>query len=82
MTRKVQKERCVTSFHRHARAPRSTVIGDLSHNSTAMASSSDELFRWVFYGSLAYGAWLVARASYKIRMVSIDDYGPVIHEFE
>jgi len=45
-------------------------------------SSSGLLFHLVYKGAAAYLVFLFASAAYDIRMAAIDEYGPVIHEFD
>jgi hypothetical protein len=45
-------------------------------------SSSGALFGWVWLGVAAYAVSVAGFTAYKIRMGSIEEYGPVIHEFD
>jgi hypothetical protein len=44
--------------------------------------SSGALFGWVWLGVAAYAISVAGYTAYKIRMGSIEEYGPVIHEFD
>lgn len=45
-------------------------------------NSSSFLFGWVFLGAAAYAVVMLAYWAWRIRMGAIDEYGPVIHEFD
>lgn len=49
---------------------------------TSGSSSSSELIAMVWLSVAAYAVYIVARAAYRIRMFAIEEYGPVIHEFD
>lgn len=46
------------------------------------SSSSNFLFGWVWFGTAVYAVAMLAYTAYRIRMKAIDEYGPVIHEFD
>ena len=46
------------------------------------SSSSDYLFSLVWVGAVLYGVSLFLQNAYNIRMQAINEYGPVIHEFD
>ena len=46
------------------------------------SSSSSFLFGWVWLGTAVYAVAMMAYWAYRIRMKAIDEYGPVIHEFD
>lgn len=51
--------------------------------STSTSSSSDsQLYAWVWFGVAVYMIGQQFVASYKIRMNAIEEFGPVIHEFD
>ena len=50
--------------------------------SSTSTSNSSHLFGWVFVGAAAYAVAMLAYLAYRIRMGAIDEYGPVIHEFD
>ncbi|KAL7478950.1 hypothetical protein ACHAW6_004702 [Cyclotella cf. meneghiniana] len=45
-------------------------------------SASDYLFSLVWIGAALYGAAFFLQNAYNIRLQAIDEYGPVIHEFD
>jgi dolichyl-diphosphooligosaccharide---protein glycosyltransferase len=49
---------------------------------SASSSSSDEFNDWVWLGVVVYAVFVVCRAAYQIRLFAINEYGPVIHEFD
>lgn len=40
------------------------------------------LYAWVVYGVVAYIMCIILYNAYRIRMQAIDEFGPVIHEFD
>ena len=53
-----------------------------------MASTSTDtspalaLYGWVWLGAILYALSVILWNAYKIRMGAIDEFGPVIHEFD
>jgi hypothetical protein len=45
-------------------------------------SSTSGLYGWVWFGAAAYGISVLLHSAYKIRMGAIEEFGPVIHEFD
>jgi hypothetical protein len=52
------------------------------------ATSSDDLspagalYGWVWVTTAAYAIFVIIKNAYQIRMGAIEEYGPVIHEFD
>lgn len=46
------------------------------------ANDSSAFRKLVVWSLIAYGAFVVCRSAYNIRLFSIREYGPVIHEFD
>jgi dolichyl-diphosphooligosaccharide--protein glycosyltransferase len=46
------------------------------------SSPSDYLFSLVWIGAILYGVAFFLQNSYNIRLQAINEYGPVIHEFD
>jgi dolichyl-diphosphooligosaccharide--protein glycosyltransferase len=53
-------------------------------NATSKPSSSaaSALFGWVWFGAIIYVIGVVSYNAYEIRMGAINEFGPVIHEFD
>jgi hypothetical protein len=49
---------------------------------SASSSSSEEFNDWVWLGIVIYAVFVICRAAYQIRLFAINEYGPVIHEFD
>jgi hypothetical protein len=45
-------------------------------------SASTMLYSWVVYGLVVYLSCIILYNAYKIRMHAINEFGPVIHEFD
>lgn len=69
-------------------ASKSKSSGDTVATATATAaaespsSSSTILFNLAWVSTLLYGLYFCVSWAYKIRLQAIDEYGPVIHEFD
>ena len=48
----------------------------------ASASPSDQLLNLVWIGAVVYGAGIFLQNAYAIRLQAIQEFGPVIHEFD
>ena len=48
----------------------------------APVASSNVLFGWVWLGVAMYVIGIIVKLAYRIRMGAIDEFGPVIHEFD
>ena len=48
----------------------------------ASSSSSNGLYGWVWFGAAVYLIGILIKLAYRIRMGAIDEFGPVIHEFD
>ena len=46
------------------------------------SSSSDHLLNLVWIGAVVYGAAIFLSNAYAIRLQAIQEFGPVIHEFD
>mmetsp|Transcript_24713 Transcript_24713/g.51515 ORF Transcript_24713/g.51515 Transcript_24713/m.51515 type:complete len:974 (+) Transcript_24713:126-3047(+) len=53
-----------------------------SSSSSASSSPSDELVKLVWLGAVVYAAFFFLSNAYIIRLQAIQEYGPVIHEFD
>ena len=51
-------------------------------SNVASVSPSSSLYGWVWFGAAVYIIGLIVKAAYRIRMGAIDEFGPVIHEFD
>ena len=51
-------------------------------SSSATEEASRSLLHMVWMGALAYAVAVILHSAYRIRMRAIDDFGPVIHEFD
>ncbi len=49
---------------------------------SAAPAASDSLMNLVWFGAVAYALFLFLVNAYVIRMQAIQEYGPVIHEFD
>ncbi len=63
---------------------KSTVAVAASESSSAptATSSASALYGWVWFGAAVYIFGVIAKNGYRIRMGAIDEFGPVIHEFD
>lgn len=43
---------------------------------------SNPLVGWVWFGAAVYLVAVIVKTAYRIRMGAIDEFGPVIHEFD
>jgi len=59
--------------------PAEKTVGD---SSSLLSSASNPLFRWVWFGAIVYVIGVLLKTAYRIRMGAIDEFGPVIHEFD
>jgi len=48
----------------------------------APVASSNQLYGWVWFGAAVYVIGILVKLAYRIRMGAIDEFGPVIHEFD
>jgi hypothetical protein len=48
----------------------------------AASSPANPLFGWVWFGIAVYLVAVILKTAYRIRMGAIDEFGPVIHEFD
>ncbi len=53
-----------------------------SSAASAAPAASDSLMNLVWFGAVAYALFLFLVNAYVIRMQAIQEYGPVIHEFD
>lgn len=53
-----------------------------SSSEDAAPSDEDSLFGLVWASVCGYAIYRIIYYSYRIRMAAIDEYGPVIHEFD
>lgn len=53
-----------------------------SSAAVSAAPASDSLVNLVWFGAVAYALFLFLINAYVIRMQAIQEYGPVIHEFD
>ena len=53
-----------------------------SSSSSASSGASSTLFSLTWISALLYGVYFCVRWAYKIRLQAIEEYGPVIHEFD
>ncbi len=53
-----------------------------SQSSSSSSSPSDELVKLVWLGAVVYAAFFFLSNAYNIRLQAIQEYGPVIHEFD
>lgn len=51
-------------------------------SSTATAAAADEFNNWIWLTVVLYVVYALAKAAYSIRLYAINEYGPVIHEFD
>ena len=51
-------------------------MGDVS------SGGASTLYGWAWFGVFAYAATVILYSAYKIRMGAIEEFGPVIHEFD
>ena len=49
---------------------------------TYSSGASDSLLNMVWFGAVAYALFLFLVNAYVIRLQAIEEYGPVIHEFD
>ena len=57
-------------------------MGGSSGTKSSAASGSSQLYGLVWFGAAVYAAGIVVHNAYKIRMGAIEEFGPVIHEFD
>ena len=50
--------------------------------SSSSSGASSTLFSLTWISALLYGVYFCVRWAYKIRLQAIEEYGPVIHEFD
>jgi hypothetical protein len=53
-----------------------------SSNSSSSTETSDYLVNLVWVGAVAYALFLFLNNAYIIRLQAIEEFGPVIHEFD
>lgn len=53
-----------------------------SSSKAATVSPSNSIYGWVWFGAAVYIVGLIVKVAYRIRMGAIDEFGPVIHEFD
>ena len=51
-------------------------------SSSSYTTSSDDLLNLVWLGAIIYGIGYFLQQAYIIRLQAINEYGPVIHEFD
>ena len=51
-------------------------------STSASSGASSALFSLTWISALLYGVYFCVRWAYKIRLQAIEEYGPVIHEFD
>ena len=51
-------------------------------SATSSSGASDSLVNLVWFGAVAYALFLFLFNAYVIRLQAIQEYGPVIHEFD
>lgn len=56
--------------------------GSTSSSSSASSGASSTLFSLTWISALLYGVYFCVRWAYRIRLQAIEEYGPVIHEFD
>ena len=63
---------------------KSKASGQVAETSTnaASVSPSNSLYGWVWFGAAVYIVGRIVKTAYRIRMAAIDEFGPVIHEFD
>ena len=55
----------------------------MSSSPTSVAEdTSKSLFQMAWMGAVAYVVIVILNSAYRIRMHAIEEYGPVIHEFD
>lgn len=59
-----------------------TSNGKTATKGTSDAPASTELMNYVWVGGIAYILYRILMTAYQIRLGAIDEYGPVIHEFD
>lgn len=50
--------------------------------SVPTTSPATLLYGWVWFGAAVYIVAVIVKIAYRIRMSAIDEFGPVIHEFD
>jgi dolichyl-diphosphooligosaccharide--protein glycosyltransferase len=50
--------------------------------SESSPTAANAMYGWVWFGVVVYVIGIVIKNAYKIRMAAIDEFGPVIHEFD
>ena len=60
----------------------STSNGETTSETTSGTPSDDSVYGLAWVSICGYLAYRIIYYSYKIRMSAIDEYGPVIHEFD
>lgn len=54
----------------------------ISSHAVPSSGASSGLVAWSAIGAAAYSVYIILKNAYKIRMQAIEEYGPVIHEFD
>jgi dolichyl-diphosphooligosaccharide---protein glycosyltransferase len=49
---------------------------------TSSSAAPSKVFGFLWTALASYGVYLVCKIAYRIRLRAIEDYGPVIHEFD
>lgn len=60
----------------------STTKGSNAADSSSAGSTSSGLLGWVWFGVAVYVVGFLLHNAYEIRMGAINEFGPVIHEFD
>jgi hypothetical protein len=55
---------------------------DNTNNNSSSSSNQELLQNAAWLGAVLYIFWILLQAAYKIRTLAINEYGPVIHEFD
>ena len=56
--------------------------GDDSNRDDDNGDNGGSVYGWAWVGVCAYAIYRIIYYAYRIRMAAIDEYGPVIHEFD
>jgi hypothetical protein len=71
-----------TASVKKAPGAKGTGLSTAAAPSASTSSVSDEFNDWIWLGIVIYAVFVVCRAAYQIRLFAINEYGPVIHEFD
>jgi hypothetical protein len=56
--------------------------GDYNRDDDDNDDNGGSVYGWAWIGVCAYAIYRIIYYAYRIRMAAIDEYGPVIHEFD